>query len=234
MFAPCIVALEGNAETRYRLALTLEFHPAEDFAADIAALLEGERRHFQRFLPLGDAVGEAEVRIQEIAAGLEDSGDLGQEAWEIRVAVRGLDIDDGIERSLGKWQLLRVSADESQPRLDMARIAEFHPFRVEIEAGILRRALGAGQVGCAAAVAAAHLEDVLSLEIHLHAHVVIELDARAVRLVRRLQRHGHRGLRLIGIVQENYLLPAQPAGQERIPHPPDRFPQRADGKQVID
>ena len=147
--------------------------------------------------------------------------------------MRGLDVDDHVERVVGKRQVLGIALDEFESRDRMALFAERDAGRVEIEAGVFRRSLHAGEVGRAAAVAAADFQHLLAVEIHLRADVVIELDARAVRLVLGGERDGHRRVGLKGVVQENHLFAVQPPRQERIPEFPDRLADRGDGKQMV-
>src|SRR5947208_2831858 len=83
-------------------------------------------------------------------------------------------------------------------------------------------------VSGAAAVATAHFENTFSAQIHLRCDVVVELDGRAVRLVFRSERQGDRRLAVECVIQEEHLIAAEAAREERIPHPPDGLADASD------
>jgi len=64
-----------------------------------------------------DVATVAQVSPEEGAAGAQDAVDLGEECLHRVVAVRGLDVDDGVERLVGKGHGLRVAVDKDQAGL---------------------------------------------------------------------------------------------------------------------
>lgn len=57
-----------------------------------------------------------EVREQEVAGGTKDPPHLREEALHGAVAVRGLDIHDGIETRVAERERLRIALNEGAPR----------------------------------------------------------------------------------------------------------------------
>ncbi len=72
-------------------------HAAEDGFLDVAGLDDLQGGVLDGGMPGGEAVTEAEVSVEEVAAGAEDAGDFAEEGWEVGVAMGGFDVDDGIE-----------------------------------------------------------------------------------------------------------------------------------------
>src|ERR1700761_2263042 len=55
-------------------------------------------------LPVGEVVAVAEVDVQEMPAGTQHPLDLAEKAVEVRVDVRGFDVDHGVEGLVGERQ----------------------------------------------------------------------------------------------------------------------------------
>ena len=140
--------------------------------------------------------------------------------------MRGLDVDDGIEGAIREWQVFRIALDEFEIGERVTFFAKRDAGRVEIEAGIMGRSHGAGQVGRAAAMAATDFQDILATEIRLGGDVVIELDAGTVHLIPGREGNTHRRLGFVGIVEENDAFFVQAAGEKGIPEFPNRFADR--------
>ncbi|MDG2122898.1 MAG: hypothetical protein P8J87_04325 [Verrucomicrobiales bacterium] len=118
-------------------------------------------------LPVGDVFGEAEVGVEEVATGFEDTGDSGKEGGKIGVAVGCLDVDDGVEGAVGEGEVLGVAVDECQVFSRVAPLAEFYASGVEVEGGVACGVQGVGDPRGATTVAAADFEDVFAGEVDL-------------------------------------------------------------------
>ncbi len=133
---------------------------------------------------LGDLSGgrrrrRAEVGVQHHPSRPQHPVDLFQELRHVRVAVRGLDVEDDVEAGVGERQVLRVPAAEAQPGSTVAatavadrRPSEVHPRqRTGPEAfEHERRALSA---------AAADLEHVLAGDVARPRHGAVEGEPEA-------------------------------------------------------
>ena len=174
-------------------------------------------------------VAVAEVDVEEVPAGPQHPLDLAEEAVEVRVDVRGLDVDHRVEGFVRERQVLGVTVHEVQARHLVPLLAEFDSGRVEVQTGVGGRLQRAGQVRGAAAMAGAALQHLLAGEVDavLGRGLVVELDAVPVRLVGRVERQTQWRVLLVAPVQElNIVLLVQPLGHQGVPVPEELFVRR--------
>lgn len=208
-------------------------HASEDGFLDVAGLDDLQGGVFNGGVPSGEAVTEAEVSVEEVAAGSQDAGDFAEEGGEVGVAMRGFDVDDGIEGGVGEGEFLGVALDELELGEGVALLTELDAGGVEVETGVTCRFHGAGDPGSAAAVAATDFEDLFADEIDLRGNVMVELDAGAVGFVGGIELEADGGIGFEGVVEEEDFLTAQFAGEVRIPQLPDGFADGGDGEQAF-
>jgi hypothetical protein len=82
-------------------------------------------------------------------------------------------------------------------------------------------------------VTATDFENVFAPRLHLRRDVMIELDASAMRFVRRLQRDVQWRIFFVRIIEKKNFLAVETPREKRIPQPPDGFANPTDGEQVI-
>ena len=99
----------------------------------------------------------------------------------------GFNIDDGVEGGGFKGQVFGVALDEIEGRHLMMLLAKADAIRIQVEAGVTFWLKGAGEIGGAAAMAAAYFQNVFAREGCLAGDVMIELDASAVGFVHRCE-----------------------------------------------
>lgn len=209
-------------------------HASEDGFLDVAGLDDLQGSVMDGGVPSGEAVAEAEVSVEEVAAGSEDTGDFAEEGWEVRVAMGGFDVDDGIERGFGEGEFLGVALDELELGDGVALLTELDAGGIEVEAGVTCWMHVTGDPGGSPAVAATDFEDLFAGEIDLRGDVMVELDAGAVGFVGGIELEADRGIGFESVVEEEDFLTAQLAGEVRIPQLPDGFADRADGKEAFE
>lgn len=81
---------------------------------------------------------------------------------------------------------------------------------------------------------ATHLQHVLAAQIHLRGDAMVQLNARAVRLILRRQRQVLGRVRLEGVVEKVHAVVLQTPGQKRIPEPPEGLAHRPDDKEAFE
>ena len=169
-----------------------------------------------------------------MAAGTQNAGDFGKEAWKVRVAVGGFDVDDGVERGIGEGQFLSVALDEVETGHAMLLLAEADTGGVDVQAGVVGWAEVACDPGGTAAVATAHFEDVFAAKIDLRGDVMVELDAGAIGLIFVCQIQADRRVGLIGVVEKVHVFLPETLSEKRIPQPPNGFANGGDGEEAFE
>lgn len=209
-------------------------HASEDGFLDVAGLDDLQGSVMDGGVPSGEAVAEAEVSVEEVAAGSEDTGDFAEEGWEVRVAMGGFDVDDGIERGFGEGEFLGVALDELELGDGVALLTELDAGGIEVEAGVTCWMHVTGDPGGSPAVTATDFEDLFAGEIDLRGDVMVELDAGAVGFVGGIELEADRGIGFESVVEEEDFLTAQLAGEVRIPQLPDGFADGGDCEQAFE
>ena len=130
-----------------------------------------------------DLVRGPEIREEEGTPRAEQPCDLGQEGGQRPVAVRRLDVHDGVEAPVREREALRVGVLEGQRRHAVDLAAEEDRLVGEVHGRHRARAHVARQEGAPASPPAAHLEGVQAVEGEGAGHVGVELDRAAVRLI---------------------------------------------------
>ena len=121
--------------------------------------------------------------MAELSARLEHAGDFVEETWEIRIAMRCLDIQDGVETAIGERELLGVANLETQAFDLMPRLAMPDTFGIEIQSDIFGGPISPGEIRRSAAMSAADLKHAPAGQGDVPADMLIELDIGAVRFV---------------------------------------------------
>ena len=189
---------EGTQEHRQAAADQVQVpagvvvQPAQNVGVDLALGLHPHRQAGQGRVPRVVFEESAEVDVEEMPARAQHPDHLGEEAVEVRVGVRGLDVEHRVEGLIGERQVLGVAVHEVQARQVVPAFGEGDAVGVEVQSGVGGRVQRLHQVGTAAAVAAAGLQHLLAAEIGLRRGAVVELDAVSVGLVLRGQRQTHR------------------------------------------
>ena len=136
-----------------------------------------------RCFPLGEVQVTAEVDVEEMPARPKYPNHLGEEAVEVRVAVRGLDVEHRVEGLIGERQVLGVAVHEIQPGR-LCRLANAMPSGLKSNPVYEAGCSVLIEVRAAAAVTAAGLQHFFTAEIGLGRRAVIELNAVPVGLIR--------------------------------------------------
>jgi hypothetical protein len=84
----------------------------------------------------------------------------------------------------------------------MALFAKFYSGGIQIQRRVIFWPKRSRKIRSAAAVAAAHFQNIFPAQINLRCDMMIQLDARAVRLVVRRERNVHRRIFLVSIVEK--------------------------------
>lgn len=95
-------------------------------------------------LPGRDVFSKAEVGIKQVTTGAEDAGDFAEESEEVRVAMGGFDVDDGVERTVREREILGVALGKSEAGHAVALLAKADADGIEVEASVVRGAKVAG------------------------------------------------------------------------------------------
>ena len=115
-------------------ALGVVGHATENGFLDVARLDELQGGVLDGGLPRGEAVAEAEIGVEEVAARSQNTSDFEEESGEVRVAMRGFDVDDSIEGGVGKGEFLGVALDEMKSWEWVTLLTELDTGGVEVEA----------------------------------------------------------------------------------------------------
>ena len=162
--APANSRAEGTQEHRHTAADQVQVpprvvvQPAQHVGVDLALGLHPHRQAGQSRVPLVVFEEPAEVDVEEMPARAQHPHHFGEEAIEVRVGVRGLDVEHRVEGLIGERQVLGVAVHEIQARQVVPAFGECDTVRVEVQSGVGGRVQRLHQVRTAAAVAAAGLQ----------------------------------------------------------------------------
>ena len=147
--------------------------------------------------------------------------------------MRRLHIDDRVEGAWLERQIFRIALNEIQSVHRVTLFAKSYSSGIQIQRGVTFRLQRAREIARPAAMTTAHFEHVFPAQIQLRGDMMIELDAGAIGPVARRERDAHGRIFLVGVVEKQNFLAAQPPREERIPQLPDGLAYPADGEQMI-
>jgi hypothetical protein len=122
----------------------------------------------------------AKVGKKEMPVKTEDSVHLVQKARQQPIAVGGFEVDDNIKSIIFKREFFRLGTGKGEIGHRIMAIAEFDGFIGLVDTREGARQVTRHQECRTSSAATAHLQDILSFQVHGAGDMIIELDAIAV------------------------------------------------------
>jgi hypothetical protein len=139
--------------------------------------------------------------------------------------MRGLDVDDGLDRGIIDGKVFRISRSELEAVHGMRAAAKIDRTLRQVHTDHALRLQVSLHKGRASSPAAAHFENHTPFQVDGSCDVVVKLNPISIRLVRRGEREKRPVHRGITIVQECPTGSAGPSGERTINETPQLLPQ---------
>ena len=133
---------EGTQEHRHTAADQVQVpagvvvQPAQNVGVDLALGHHPQRQAGQSRIPRVVFEEPAEIDVEEMPSRAQHPHHFGEEAVEVRVGVRGLDVEHRVEGLIGERQALGVAVHEIQSRQVVPVFGEFDAVGVEVQPGV--------------------------------------------------------------------------------------------------